>query len=182
MLHPYNRAHTAPSIVSCLKELRTMLSIRPAHARDVPTLNTLIHEFAEFERLPVAVTEASSVARWIWRASQIPRVHGGMGRPARRLCCCSSTTTPASRAAPVSFSRTSTFATNTGERELARPCWRASPPSRTRTEWFWRALAGTGLEYSRHRFLQEPGCNFLDDWKTVSLDGDALEHVARSAQ
>ena len=35
-----------------------MLSIRPAHAGDVPVLNTLIHEFAEFERLPAAATEA----------------------------------------------------------------------------------------------------------------------------
>ena len=35
-----------------------MLSIRPAHSGDVPMLNILIHEFAKFERLPVAVTEA----------------------------------------------------------------------------------------------------------------------------
>ena len=36
-----------------------MLSIRHARAEDVPVLNTLIHEFAEFERLPVAATEAA---------------------------------------------------------------------------------------------------------------------------
>jgi len=30
-----------------------MLSIRPANAADVPLLNTLIHEFAEFEHLPI---------------------------------------------------------------------------------------------------------------------------------
>ena len=36
-----------------------MLSIRPATARDVPVLKTLIHEFAEFEHLPVSVSEAS---------------------------------------------------------------------------------------------------------------------------
>ena len=35
-----------------------MLSIRPALAGDVPLLNMLIHELAEFEHLPVAVTEA----------------------------------------------------------------------------------------------------------------------------
>ena len=35
-----------------------MLSIRPADSGDVPMLNILIHEFAKFERLPVAVTEA----------------------------------------------------------------------------------------------------------------------------
>src|SRR5205085_10154188 len=34
-----------------------MLLIRPAEVSDVPLLNILIHEFAEFERLPVAVTE-----------------------------------------------------------------------------------------------------------------------------
>ena len=36
-----------------------MLSIRPANASDVPLLNTLIHEFAEFEHLPVTVAEAN---------------------------------------------------------------------------------------------------------------------------
>src|SRR3982074_1404287 len=35
-----------------------MLLIRPAQSGDVPMLNTLIHEFAKFERLPVAATEA----------------------------------------------------------------------------------------------------------------------------
>src|ERR1700738_2489102 len=35
-----------------------MLSIRPAQARDVATLQTMIHEFAAFERLPAGVTEA----------------------------------------------------------------------------------------------------------------------------
>ena len=35
-----------------------MLSIRPALAADVPVLSMLIHELAEFERLPVVVTEA----------------------------------------------------------------------------------------------------------------------------
>ena len=39
-----------------------MLSIRPAHAGDVPTLNILIHELAEFERLPVAVTTPACCA------------------------------------------------------------------------------------------------------------------------
>ena len=36
-----------------------MLSIRPANASDVAVLKTLIHEFAEFEHLPVTVTEAN---------------------------------------------------------------------------------------------------------------------------
>jgi GNAT superfamily N-acetyltransferase len=35
-----------------------MLSIRPALATDVPVLSILIHELAEFEPLPVVVTEA----------------------------------------------------------------------------------------------------------------------------
>ncbi len=36
-----------------------MLSIRTANAGDVPMLNTLIHEFAEFEHLPITATEAA---------------------------------------------------------------------------------------------------------------------------
>ena len=35
-----------------------MLSIRPAQASDVPTLNILIHELADFERLPATVNDA----------------------------------------------------------------------------------------------------------------------------
>ena len=31
-------------------------------------------------------------------------------------------------------------------------------------------------------FYKSLGATFLDDWKTVSLDGDALEHVARGAR
>jgi len=42
-----------------------MLSIRPALAGDVPTLNTLIHELAAFERLPAAVTEAGLLRDWV---------------------------------------------------------------------------------------------------------------------
>ena len=34
-----------------------MLSIRPAHAEDVSALNALIRELAEFEHLPVSVTD-----------------------------------------------------------------------------------------------------------------------------
>lgn len=36
-----------------------MLSIRPAVADDVPLLNVLIHEFAEFYRFPTSITEAA---------------------------------------------------------------------------------------------------------------------------
>ena len=36
-----------------------MLSIRAAQAGDVPLLKTLIHEFADFEHLPVTVSEDS---------------------------------------------------------------------------------------------------------------------------
>ena len=31
-------------------------------------------------------------------------------------------------------------------------------------------------------FYKELGATFLDDWKTVSLDGNALEHVAKGAR
>src|SRR5580700_4580782 len=56
---PYNRTHTRDGPHRACKGTRKMLSIRPASAEDVPVLNTLIHEFAKFERLPVAATEAA---------------------------------------------------------------------------------------------------------------------------
>ena len=63
-----------------------MLSIRPAQASDVPTLKTLIHEFAEFERLPVAATEASLLRDGFGAAPKFRVRDGGMGRPTCRLC------------------------------------------------------------------------------------------------
>src|SRR5258708_25193844 len=54
-LRPYNRTH----LVRAAWRNLPMLSIRPANAGDVPLLTTLIHEFAEFEHLPVTVSEAN---------------------------------------------------------------------------------------------------------------------------
>src|SRR4029077_6220645 len=48
----------ATTVIVPAKGTCKMLSIRPAKADDVSVLNTLIHEFAEFERLPVAATES----------------------------------------------------------------------------------------------------------------------------
>ena len=53
-----------------LEGILPMLSIRPAHAGDVPVLNTLIHELADFERLPRGGDRSRPAARWILRARQ----------------------------------------------------------------------------------------------------------------
>ena len=101
-----------------------MLSIRPAHAGDVSALNTLIHELAEFERLPVAVTEADLLRDGFGGAPRFRVLDGRMGRTSLRAMRFSLTTIRPSRVAPGSFWKTFTFASDFAGRELERRCWR----------------------------------------------------------
>jgi hypothetical protein len=133
------------------KEL-AMLSIRPAVAGDVAILNTLVHEFAEFERLPIAATEAGLlrdgfsdspkfrvlIAEWEGEAAGYALFFGYYssfeGRAGLFL-------EGHLRSGPIP-----------GEgdwQEVAGP----HRADRQRTEVFWRAVAGAGLEYSRDRVL-----------------------------
>ena len=156
-----------------------MLSIRPARAGDVPTLNTLIHEFAEFERLPVAASEASLLRDGFGERAQISRADGGMGRPGRRLCAVLRLLLHLRGPSPDSFSRTFTFAASIAERELAKRCWPGSASAAREKNCFgvrWQVLDWNTPAIDFYKSL---GATFLDDWKTVSLDGDALAHVAR---
>jgi hypothetical protein len=97
-----------------------MLSIRPANAADVPTLNTLIHEFAAFERLPIAATEAGLLRDGF---SESPKFRVLMAEwDGLSAMLFSSTTIPALKVAPDYFLKTFTFATNIEGRELGRYC------------------------------------------------------------
>lgn len=154
-----------------------MISIRPANASDVPLLVTLIHEFAAFERLPVTVTEASLL-------------RDGFGqRPRFRVLIAEWDGQPAGYA--FFFDYYSTFEGRAGlflEDVYVRERYRsrkigsalmASVAAVARAENCfgvrWQVLDWNTPAID---FYRKIGAEFLDEWKTVSLQGDAFERLA----
>jgi len=154
-----------------------MLSIRPANAGDVPLLATLIHEFAAFEHLPVTVTEASLL-------------RDGFGqRPRFRVLMAEWDGQPAGYA--FFFDYYSTFEGRAGlflEDVCVRELYRgkkignalmASVAAIAREENCfgvrWQVLDWNTPAIDFYRKL---GAEFLDEWKTVSLQGDAFDRLA----
>jgi GNAT superfamily N-acetyltransferase len=156
-----------------------MLSIRPAEAGDVSVLNALIRELAEFERLPVSVTDADLL-------------RDGFGaRPKFRALIAEWDSQPAGYA--FFFDYYSTFEGRAGvflEDIYVREAFRgkkighallAQVAAIAREEncfgvrwqvldWNTRAI----------EFYRRIGAEFLDEWRTVNLQGDALERLAGS--
>ena len=154
-----------------------MISIRPANASDVPLLVTLIHEFAAFERLPVTVTEASLL-------------RDGFGeRPRFRVLMAEWDGQPAGYA--FFFDYYSTFEGRAGlflEDVYVREQYRgkkignalmARVAAIAREENCfgvrWQVLDWNTAAIDFYRRL---GAEFLDEWKTVSLQGVAFDRLA----
>ena len=157
-----------------------MLSIRPANAGDVSTLRALIHELAEFERLPVAVTEAALLR------------DGFCESPKFRALVAQWDGQPAGYA--LFFGYYSTFEGRPGlflEDLYVRDQFRGKGIGKALLAWVasvaqeeacfgvrWQVLDWNTPAIDFYKSL---GATFLDEWKTVSLDGDALARVAGSA-
>src|SRR5882724_8302447 len=156
-----------------------MLSIRPAHASDVPMLKTLIHEFAQFERLPVAATEASLlrdgfgerpkfrvlIAEWDGQAAgyafffdYYSTFEGRAGIFLEDL-----------------YVRESFRGRKIGNALLARVAAIAREENCFGVRWQVLNWNTPAIEFYRRL-----GAEFLDEWKTVNLQGDALERLADS--
>jgi GNAT superfamily N-acetyltransferase len=158
-----------------------MLSIRPANAGDVSTLRFLIHELAEFERLPVAVTEASLLR------------DGFCESPKFRALVAQWDGQPAGYA--LFFGYYSTFEGRAGlflEDLYVRDQFRGKGIGKALLAWIasvarrencfgvrWHVL---DWNTPAIEFYKSLGAAFLHEWKVVSLDGDALARVAGSAQ
>ena len=154
-----------------------MLSIRPANAGDVPLLVTLIHEFAAFERLPVTVTEASLL-------------RDGFGeRPRFRVLMAEWDGQPAGYA--FFFDYYSTFEGRAGlflEDVYVRELYRGKKIGNAlmaRVAAIAREENCFGVRWqvldwntSAIDFYRKIGAEFLDEWKTVSLQGDAFDRLA----
>ena len=157
-----------------------MLLIRPANASDVPLLNTLIHEFAEFEHLPVTVTEAGLLR------------DGFCERPRFRVLIAEWDGEPAGYA--FFFDYYSTFEGRAGlflEDIYVREQCRGKEIGKAllaRVAAISRAENCFGVRWQvldwntpAIDFYRKLGAEFLDDWKTVNLQGDALERLAGNA-
>jgi GNAT superfamily N-acetyltransferase len=157
-----------------------MLSIRPATASDVPRLSTLIYEFAAFERLPAAITEEKLL-------------RDGFGaQPKFRVLLAEWDRQPAGYA--FFFDYYSSFegpaiflediyvrdpyrGKGIGKALLAQVAAIARQQSCIALRWQVLDWNTRAIE-----FYQELGAEFLDEWKTVNLSGDALKHMAAGAQ
>lgn len=156
-----------------------MLLIRPAHAGDVPLLNTMIHEFAEFEHLPVTVTEANLL-------------RDGFGeQPRFRVLMAEWDGHPAGYA--FFFDYYSTFEGRAGlflEDIYVREQFRGKKIGNAlfaRLATIALQENGFGLRWQvldwntpAIDFYRKLGAEFLDEWMTVGLQGEALERLAAS--
>jgi GNAT superfamily N-acetyltransferase len=158
-----------------------MLSIRPVNAGDVPVLNTLIHEFAEFERLPIAATEAGLLRNGF---SESPKFRVLMaeweGRAAGYAFFFDYYSSFEGRAGLFLediYVRDQYRGKGIGKALLARVASIAREQNCFGVRWQVLDWNTPTIE-----FYKGLGATFLDDWQTISLDGDALERMAGGAQ
>jgi GNAT superfamily N-acetyltransferase len=154
-----------------------MLSIRPANSGDVSVLKTMIHEFADFEHLPVVVTEASLLRDGF---SERPRFRVLMaewgGQPAGYAFFFDYYSTFEGRAGIFLediYVREQYRGKNIGKALLAHVASIAHQEDCFGVRWQVLDWNTPAIE-----FYRKLGAKFLDEWKTVSLQGEALEHVA----
>jgi len=157
-----------------------MLLIRPAAAEDVPLLNMLIHEFAEFEHDQAFVTEESLL-------------RDGFGsQPKFRALIAEWNSQPAGYALffdyYASFQGRGLFL----EDLFVRPQFRRKRVGRAllaRIAAIARKDGCFGVMFTvmewNHiaiEFYRELSATFLNDWKVVCLKGNALEAIAMEAE
>ena len=156
-----------------------MLSLRYAQAGDISLLETMIHEFAAFERLPVVVTEADLL-------------RDGFGeRPRFRALIAEWNAEPAGYA--FFFDYYSTFHGRPGiflEDVYVRAHFRGNGIGKAlfaRVAAIARQEDCFGLRWqvldwnsSAIEFYRKLGATFLDEWKTLNLEGEALQRLASS--
>jgi GNAT superfamily N-acetyltransferase len=161
-------------------EVFKMLSIRLAQRGDVPVLHSMIHEFAEFERLPVAVTEEGLLC-------------DGFGpRPKFRVLIAEWDGQPAGYAfffdyyssfegRPAIFLEDIYIRDQFRSKGIGKALLARVADSARQEDCFgvrWQVLDWNTPAIDFYRKL---GATFLDEWKTISLEGDALKRLAGSA-
>ena len=158
-----------------------MLSIRPALAADVPVLSMLIHELAEFERLPVVVTEADLLRDGFCESPKFRALVAEWdGQPAAYAFFFDYYSTFEGRHGLFLedlYVRDQYRGKGIGKALLARVASIARQENCFGVRWQVLDWNTPAIE-----FYKGLGARFMDEWKTLSLDGDALVRVAESSQ
>ncbi len=158
-----------------------MLSIRSATANDVPLLKTMIHEFAAFERLPVVVTEGDLLRDGFGEQPRFSALIAEWdGQPAGYAFFFDYYSTFEGRAALFLediYVRDQYRGKGIGKALLARVASVAQRQNCFGVRWQVLDWNTPAID-----FYRKVGAEFLDEWKTVDLRGDALEQLARSAR
>jgi len=157
-----------------------MLTIRSAIASDVSVLKTMIYEFAAFERLPVSITEADLLR------------DGFGGKSKFRVLMAEWDGQPAGYA--FFFDYYSTFAGRPGlflEDIYVRDQYRGKGIGKgllCRVASVAREESCFGVRWQvldwntpAIDFYRKLGAEFMDEWKTVTLEGTAFQSVAEDA-
>ena len=157
-----------------------MLNIRQANLNDVPVLRSLIQEMADYERLPLLITE-ETLAR-----------DGFGSQPKFRALMADFDGEPAGYA--FFFGSYSTFQ-GRGlflEDLYVRPQFRKNKVCRAllsrvvaiaqQEDCFGIMFQVLDWNEMAIQFYKKMDATFLDDWKTVCLKGDALRIVASAAR
>jgi GNAT superfamily N-acetyltransferase len=153
-----------------------VLSVRSANLSDVSILKTLIHEMADYERLPAAITEER-----LARDGFGPRPEFSVliaewdGQPAGYafFFYCYSTFRGRGLFLEDVFVRPQFRGKRVGEALFARVATVAEAEN-------CFGIVLNVLDWNRPaiEFFRKHKVRFLDDWKTACLDGDALHAVA----
>ncbi len=155
-----------------------MLVVRPGQTSDIPVLNTMIHEFAAFERLPIALTEEDLLR------------DGFSDQPKFRVLIAEWDNQPAGYA--LFFNYYSSFQGRHGmflEDVYVRVQFRGKGIGKAllaRAAVIARQENCFGLRWQvldwntpAIDFYRKLGATFLDEWKLVSLEGEAFRRLAR---
>ena len=158
-----------------------MLSIRPALAADVPALSMLIRALADFEHLPVVMTEADLLRDGFCESPKFRALVAEWdGQPAAYALFFSYYSTFEGRGGLFLedlYVRDQYRGKGIGKALLARVASIALDENCFGVRWQVLDWNTPAID-----FYEGLGARFLDEWKTVSLDGDALVRVAESSQ
>jgi len=150
-----------------------MLLIRPTEISDASVLNDLIHEMAEYERLPVALTSEIVARDGFGERPQFWALLAEWdGKPAGYafFFFCYSTFRGRGLFLEDVYVRAEFRGKRIGDALLRRVAATARAES-----CFGVMLNVLAWNRSAIEFFQSYGVGFLDDWKTACLDGDALQ-------
>jgi GNAT superfamily N-acetyltransferase len=152
-----------------------MLTVRPANPSDVSILNTLIHEMADYERLPAAITEQDLARDGFGQRPEFSALMAEWdGQPAGYafFFYCYSTFRGRGLFLEDVFVRAQFRGKKVGEALFARVAGVAKAE-----DCFGVMLNVLDWNHPAIEFFGKYKVRFLNDWKTACLDGDALHAV-----